>query len=76
MIRFIIHQKQRSTDGKIAASTISNYYKAAKLFCEMLEPLKDKMLALLIQLSPSYQIKEGLQDFILLGVNKFYTPSR
>lgn len=48
----------------------------AKLFCEMLEPLKDKMLALLIQLPPSYQIKEGLQDFISSGVKKFYTTSR
>jgi hypothetical protein len=39
-------------------------------------PFKDKMLALLIQLPPSYQIKEGLQDFISSGVNKFYTTSR
>jgi integrase len=34
-IRFISYQKQRVTKGEIAESTISNYYKAAKLFCEM-----------------------------------------
>jgi hypothetical protein len=34
-VRFISYQKQRGTKGEIAASTISNYYKAAKLFCEM-----------------------------------------
>ena len=28
-----------------------------------MEPLKDKILALLIQLDPSYQLKEGLEDF-------------
>ena len=28
-----------------------------------MEPLKDKILALLIQLHPSYQLKEGLEDF-------------
>jgi tetratricopeptide (TPR) repeat protein len=28
-----------------------------------MEPLKDKILALLIQLPPSYQLKEGLEDF-------------
>ena len=53
-----------------------NVEKDLELFYERLEPLKDKMLALLIQLPPSYQIKEGLQDFISSGVNKFYTPSR
>ena len=53
-----------------------NVEKDLELFYEMLEPLKDKMLALLIQLPPSYQIKEGLQDFISSGVNKFYTTSR
>ena len=34
-IRFISYQKQRVTKGEIVESTISNYYKAAKLFCEM-----------------------------------------
>jgi uncharacterized protein YecE (DUF72 family) len=29
-----------------------------KLFYEKMEPLKDKVLALLIQLPPSYQLKE------------------
>jgi uncharacterized protein YecE (DUF72 family) len=28
-----------------------------------MEPLKDKVLALLIQLPPSYKLKEGLEDF-------------
>ena len=28
-----------------------------------MEPLKEKILALLIQLPPSYQLKEGLEDF-------------
>ena len=28
-----------------------------------MEPLKDKLLALLIQLPPSYKLKEGLEDF-------------
>jgi uncharacterized protein YecE (DUF72 family) len=28
-----------------------------------MEPLKDKVLALLIQLPPTYQLKEGLEDF-------------
>jgi integrase len=35
LVRFISYQKQRVTNGEIVASTISNYYKAAKLFCEM-----------------------------------------
>jgi hypothetical protein len=34
-MRFISYQKQRAAKGEIAESTISNYYKAAKLFCEM-----------------------------------------
>jgi hypothetical protein len=34
-VRFIIFQKERANTGKICESTISNYYKAAKLFCEM-----------------------------------------
>ena len=32
------------------------------LFYERMEPLKDKLLALLIQLPPSYELKEGLED--------------
>jgi len=34
-VQFISYQKRRVTRGEIVASTISNYYKAAKLFCEM-----------------------------------------
>jgi integrase len=34
-MRFIEYQKERVANGKIAANTISNYYKATKLFCEM-----------------------------------------
>jgi integrase len=34
-IRFMSYQKERASRGDIAESTISNYYKAAKLFCEM-----------------------------------------
>jgi len=34
-VRFIIFQKERASTGQICESTISNYYKAAKLFCEM-----------------------------------------
>ena len=34
-----------------------------ELFYEGMEPLKDKMLALLIQLPPSCELKEGLKDF-------------
>lgn len=34
-IRFIMFQKQHADNGQIAESTISNYYNAAKLFCEM-----------------------------------------
>jgi len=40
-----------------------NVEKDLELFYERMEPLKDKMLALLIQLPPSYQLKEGLEDF-------------
>jgi uncharacterized protein YecE (DUF72 family) len=39
-----------------------NVQKELSLFYERMEPLKDKILALLIQLPPSYQIKEGLED--------------
>jgi integrase len=34
-IRFVMHQIERVKKGEIAESTISNYYKAAKLFCDM-----------------------------------------
>jgi hypothetical protein len=34
-MRFIMFQIKRANSGKIAESTISNYYKATKLFCEM-----------------------------------------
>ena len=40
-----------------------NVEKDLELFYERMEPLKDKMLALLIQLPPSYQLKDGLEDF-------------
>jgi len=40
-----------------------NVEKELELFYERMEPLKDKVLALLIQLPPSYQLKEGLEDF-------------
>ena len=40
-----------------------NVEKDLELFYERMEPLKDKVLALLIQLPPSYQLKEGLEDF-------------
>ena len=40
-----------------------NVEKELELFYETMEPLKDKMLALLIQLPPTYQLKEGLEDF-------------
>ena len=40
-----------------------NVEKELELFYERMEPLKDKVLALLIQLPPSYEIKEGLEDF-------------
>src|SRR2546423_1719414 len=34
-IRFIGFQQERVSKGEISISTIPNYYKAAKLFCEM-----------------------------------------
>jgi uncharacterized protein YecE (DUF72 family) len=40
-----------------------NVEKDLELFYERMEALKDKVLALLIQLPPSYQLKEGLEDF-------------
>jgi len=40
-----------------------NVERELTLFYETMEPLKDKILALLIQLPPSYELKEGLEDF-------------
>jgi len=39
-----------------------NVEKDLELFYQRMEPLKDKLLALLIQLPPSYKLKEGLED--------------
>ena len=39
-----------------------NVKKELSMFYEAMEPLKDKLLALLIQLPPSYELKEGLED--------------
>ena len=35
LMRFIMFQIERAKSGEIAESTIKNYYKATKLFCEM-----------------------------------------
>jgi hypothetical protein len=35
LIRFMNIQRERARRGEISESTIPNYYKAAKLFCEM-----------------------------------------
>ena len=35
LIQFITSPIERLNQGKIAAATIANYYKAVKLFCEM-----------------------------------------
>ncbi|HJR85715.1 MAG TPA: DUF72 domain-containing protein [Nitrososphaeraceae archaeon] len=40
-----------------------NVEKELSQFYENMEPLKDKILALLIQLPPSYELKEGLETF-------------
>ena len=40
-----------------------NVEKDLELFYRRMEPLKEKILALLIQLPPSYKLKEGLEDF-------------
>lgn len=40
-----------------------NVEKELTLFYERMAPLKDKILALLIQLPPSYELKEGLDTF-------------
>lgn len=37
--------------------------KELSLFYENMEPLKDKILALHIQLPPSYELQEGLETF-------------
>jgi hypothetical protein len=34
-MKFIAFQHQRAMKGEISETTIANYYKAAKLFCEM-----------------------------------------
>jgi integrase len=34
-MKFVEYQKERVSRGEISANTISNYYKATKLFCEM-----------------------------------------
>jgi uncharacterized protein YecE (DUF72 family) len=47
-----------------------NVEKELSLFYETMAPLKDKMLALLIQLPPSYQLKDGLED--LRGYDFFF----
>lgn len=35
LIDFIVFQKERASRGEIADSTIPNYYKPVKLFCDM-----------------------------------------
>ena len=35
LMKFIRFQKERATAGEISNSTIPNYYRATKLFCEM-----------------------------------------
>jgi uncharacterized protein YecE (DUF72 family) len=40
-----------------------NGEKDLELFYKRIEPLKDKLLVLLIHLPPSYKLKEGLEDF-------------
>lgn len=40
-----------------------NVDKDLELFYKRMEPLKDKLLALLLQLPPSYKLKEGMEDF-------------
>ena len=35
LMKFIEYQKQRCSTAAISESTVSNYYKATKLFCEM-----------------------------------------
>ena len=35
LIQFVSHQNDRAKRGEISVSTIPNYYRARKLFCEM-----------------------------------------
>ena len=35
LMAFIVYEKERSKKGEISDSTIPNYYRATKLFCEM-----------------------------------------
>lgn len=49
--RVITHEKK-----------FKNVEKELSLFYERMEPIKDKLLALLIQLPPSYELKAGLED--------------
>jgi uncharacterized protein YecE (DUF72 family) len=47
-----------------------NVEKDLELFYKRMEPLKDKILALLIQLPPSYKLKEGLE--VLRSYNFYF----
>ena len=54
-----------------------NCQKELELFYEAMEPLKDKLLTLLIQFPPSLKIKEGLEaldqyDFYLDDTYRYY----
>ena len=40
-----------------------NVQRELELFYQRMAPLKEKLIALLIQLPPSYKLKEGLEDF-------------
>ena len=40
-----------------------NVQRELELFYQRMTPLKEKLIALLIQLPPSYKLKEGLEDF-------------
>jgi uncharacterized protein YecE (DUF72 family) len=44
--------------------------KELSIFYETMQPLKDKLLVLLIQLTPSYHLKKGLED--LGGYDLFF----
>lgn len=43
-MNFIMLQKERVLKGEISGSTISNYYKPVKLFCDMNNILLDRKL--------------------------------
>ena len=50
--KIITHDKKfKNVDGEL------------ELFYKRMETLKDKLLALLIQLPPSYELKEGIEAF-------------